>query len=85
MVDLAVPVTPAHIAYTGLDGFPAEDIGYFGDRTLGACLLALFKRRQIQATVRFGEPVHPSDNRKTLAAQLHAAVTDLAGNAGAAP
>ncbi|MEI6871399.1 MAG: 1-acyl-sn-glycerol-3-phosphate acyltransferase, partial [Verrucomicrobiota bacterium] len=77
VVDLAVPVAPAHIAYTGLDGLPAEDIAYFGDRTLGACLLALFKRREIQATVRLGEAVPPS-NRKTLATQLHAAVSSLA-------
>ena len=77
-VDLGVSVTPAHIAYTGLDGLPAEDIAYFGERELGACLLALIRRREIHATMRFGNPLPPASDRKSLATELHANVSSLA-------
>ena len=77
-IDLGVSVTPAHISYTGLDDLPAEDIAYFGERELGSCLLALIRRRQIQATVRFGNPLPPASDRKNLAAELHANVCSLA-------
>lgn len=77
-VDIAASVTPAHLAYTGLDGLPAHDIAYFGDRDLGPCLLAMVKRSQIHATVRFGPPLPPARDRKTLATELHAAVSSLA-------
>ena len=77
-VDLGVPVTPAHIAYTGLDGLPADDIAYFGERELGTCLLALIRRREIHATMRFGNPLPPASDRKSLATELHANVSALA-------
>lgn len=77
-VEAAIPVHPGHLSYWGADRIRADDVAYFGDRDLLPCLLALLNRKTTFGEVRFGEPVAPAADRKTLAALLHNRVSGLA-------
>jgi 1-acyl-sn-glycerol-3-phosphate acyltransferase len=68
------PVAPAWIRYTLQDGTMAEDVCYWGDMTFFTHFLKLLTKKNIQAHVRFGEPVTGKTGRKELAHELHAQV-----------
>lgn len=82
LVENAWTVTPAFIRY-GLepgDGRVEDDVAYYREETVfGAHLLNLLGKRRIFATVTYGEPRPPGDDRKALARELHDAVCDLGG------
>lgn len=74
------PVTPAWIGYR-LDegeGSVADDICYWRDMTFGPHFLKLLSKKNIYATVVFGEPIERGLNRKQMASVLHKEVTALA-------
>lgn len=77
-VEAAIPVHPGHLSYWGGDRVRADDVAYFGERDLLPCLLALLNRKTTFGEVHFGDAVGPVRDRKTLAAQLHSAVSALA-------
>jgi 1-acyl-sn-glycerol-3-phosphate acyltransferase len=71
------PVTPVLLSYDLDVGMASEEVCYWRDMTLFPHLMNLLAKREIRATVTFGEPrVHDAD-RKELARQLHAEVLAL--------
>lgn len=79
------PVTPAWIQYQlePGDGTVADDVAYWRDMTFAPHFLNLLARRRIRARVHYGTPIAGIADRKQLALQLHAAVTELkAANQG---
>jgi lyso-ornithine lipid O-acyltransferase len=86
------PAVPTALAYAvPAPHSAADEVCWWGDMTLAPHLLHLAGLPRIDATVRWGEPVSPCADRKALAAELHAAVRRLRGEAmtretvGAAP
>lgn len=77
-------VTPAWIGYGMPEGSVSQEVCYWGTMTFFPHFLNLLSRTGIVATVRFGEPVPPSSDRKELAAAAEVAVRGLAarGEAG---
>jgi len=76
-VDVGVQITPGHLEYTGADKSRADDIAYFGDRSLTPCLLALLRRRETSATLHCAPPMDSSVGRKSLAIKLRSEVVRL--------
>jgi 1-acyl-sn-glycerol-3-phosphate acyltransferase len=71
--------TPACINYTLQDGSVADEVCYWRDMTFGPHFLNLLFKKQIDAFVRFGEPVKAGSDRKEMARALHAEVCRLKG------
>ena len=67
----------AYIQYALADGDAKTEVSYWGDHTFLPHLLNLLGKRQVQATVRFRIFQRTTDDRKELAKQLHAAVSEL--------
>ena len=59
------------------DGDAKTEVCYWGDHSFVSHLLKLLGKRRVHATVRFGEFKRVTDDRKELAQQLHAAVSEL--------
>jgi 1-acyl-sn-glycerol-3-phosphate acyltransferase len=81
------PLAAAAISYAlePGDGDPAEEVCYWRDMTLVPHLIRLLGRRRIRAKIVFGpSKIQSACNRKVLARELHARVTELHGR-GAAP
>lgn len=83
-VEENLPVLPVWIGYTPTDGAATPTVAWWGDMPLLPHLWRLFGFENISATVRFGQPIRHWD-RKVLAAELHAAVCDLAEPGPPAP
>lgn len=71
------PVTPAHVRYRLRDGVVADEVCYWRDMTFGPHFLNLLSKERIEATVIFGEPLPPGLDRKEMARQLHAHVSEM--------
>jgi 1-acyl-sn-glycerol-3-phosphate acyltransferase len=59
------------------DGDAANEICYWGDHHFVSHLIRLAGKKSIRATIRFGQFQRTTDDRKELAKQLHAAVSEL--------
>jgi len=71
------PLTVACIQYTLADGDAGAEVCYWGDHSFVPHLLNLLSKRSVRATVRFAPVQEHSTDRKELAQQLHAAVSEL--------
>lgn len=78
------PLSIAAIGYTLADGCVENDVCYWGDMTFLPHLLRLMSRRQVLAQVRFASIGERAADRKELARQLHAAVSELLPASGPA-
>ncbi|HSH16483.1 MAG TPA: lysophospholipid acyltransferase family protein [Verrucomicrobiae bacterium] len=76
-IDHQWPVTPMRIDYELPGGSVSGEVAYWGDMTLLPHLLNLFKKRNLRAIIRFGEPLPPGTDRKDLCRRAHAAVVNL--------
>lgn len=72
------PVTSAWIGYRIEGGSAADEVCYWRDMVFGPHFLNLLSKERIHAVVVFGRTVPSGDDRKELARQLHAQVTQLA-------
>lgn len=72
------PLAVGHLRYTLTDGDPANDVCYWGAATFFPHFVKLMTKRAVQAQVWFAAVPHPANERKALAAQLHAEVVRLA-------
>jgi 1-acyl-sn-glycerol-3-phosphate acyltransferase len=70
-------IATARLNYTLLDGDAKNDVCYWGDHLFFPHLINLLGKKSIRATLRFGKFQHATDDRKELARQLHAAVSEL--------
>lgn len=77
------PVMPAWISYSMPEGVVEQDVCYWGDMTFFPHFWKLLGQKEIQAHVRFGEPVTKKMTRKELAHELHARVCDMKKSFGA--
>ena len=59
------------------DGDAANEVCYWGDHNFFPHLLNLLGKKSIRATLRFAKFQRTTDDRKELAKQLHAAVSEL--------
>ena len=59
------------------DGDARNEVCYWGDHAFFSHALNLFGKKSVRATLRFGKFQRPTDDRKALAKQLHAAVAEL--------
>ena len=59
------------------DGDAKQEVCYWGNHTFLPHLLNLLSKRRVRATLRFGKFNRTTDDRKELAKQLHAAVSEL--------
>jgi 1-acyl-sn-glycerol-3-phosphate acyltransferase len=71
------PLAVAHIAYTMVDGNPAQEVCYWGGMTLAPHLLNLLGKGRVTATIDLSDPQAGTSDRKELARQLHASVLTL--------
>ena len=71
------PIAAAGIDYQLADGSVANEVCYWRDMTLVPHLLNLFGKQAIDATVRVSTSRFRSNDRKTLARELHAEVASL--------
>ena len=65
------------IHYELADGDARQEVCYWGDHAFFPHLLNLLGKKSVHATLRFGKFQRTTDDRKELATQLHAAVTEL--------
>jgi hypothetical protein len=70
-------ITTACLHYDLDDGDAKTEVCYWGDHSFISHLLKLLGKRRVRATVRFGSFKRATDDRKELAKQLHAAVSEL--------
>ncbi|HEX9046799.1 MAG TPA: lysophospholipid acyltransferase family protein [Verrucomicrobiae bacterium] len=63
--------------YELTDGDARNEVCYWGAHSFFPHLLNLLGKKKIKATVRFGKFQRTTDDRKELAKQLHAAVSEL--------
>lgn len=73
-------IATLYLHYELADGDAKNEVCYWGDHRFFPHLLNLLGKKSIQATLRFGKFQRATDDRKELAKQLHAAVTELKGN-----
>lgn len=71
----APPITVAALHYALNDGDAAREVCYWGDHTLVPHLLRLVSKRAVRASVAFASVTPTGQDRKQLAAQLHAQVS----------
>lgn len=67
----------SRIRYELTDGDASNEVCYWGDHSFFPHLLNLLGNKSVQAQLRFGSFQRQTDDRKELAAQLHAAVASL--------
>lgn len=67
----------SRINYELTDGDAKSEVCYWGDHSFFPHLLNLLGKNSVQARVRFGSFQRQTNDRKELAAQLQAAVSDL--------
>jgi 1-acyl-sn-glycerol-3-phosphate acyltransferase len=72
------PATPCWINYSLDEGNVADDLCYSPDMPLLPHFLKLLSKKQIYATVAFGQPIARGMNRKEMAAVLHRKVSAIA-------
>jgi lyso-ornithine lipid O-acyltransferase len=65
------------IHYELNDGDARHEVCYWGDHAFFPHLLNMLGKKSINATIRFGKFQRTTDDRKELAKQLHAAVSEL--------
>jgi len=65
------------------DGDARNEVCYWGDHSFFPHLLNMLGKRKIHATLRFAKFERTTDDRKELAKQLHAAVSELKQGASA--
>ena len=70
-------ITTCWIHYTLGDGDVGQEVCYWGDHSFFPHLLNLLNKQKISARVTFGKFDRSTDDRKELAKQLHAAVSEL--------
>ena len=63
--------------YELTDGDARNEVCYWGDHSFFPHFLNLLGKKSIRATLRFGKFQRTTDDRKELAKQLHAAVSEL--------
>ena len=71
------PLSVSAIDYTLADGSVENDVCYWGDMTFFPHLVRLMSRKQVRVQVRFAAIGERATDRKELARQLHAAVSQL--------
>jgi lyso-ornithine lipid O-acyltransferase len=71
------PLTVGRLHYTLANGKNDEAVAYWGDAVFFTHLLNLLSQEKVRAMVRFTPVTDHSNDRKTLARQLHAAVMEL--------
>lgn len=77
------PVTPAWIHYTLEGGSVPDEVCYWRDMTFFPHLLNLMSKDGFQATVHYAAPMTRKMDRKEMARELHAQVTQLKNSASA--
>jgi len=70
-------ISIACLQYELTDGDPPTEVCYWGEHTFFPHLLNLLGKKSIHATLRFGKFHRAAGDRKELAQQLHAAVSEL--------
>lgn len=65
------------ISYSLVNGVVSEDVCYWGDMTLAPHIAKLLGKSFVRARVSFADISKPATDRKELAKQLHAEVSDL--------
>jgi len=65
------------IHYELADGDARNEVCWWGGQSFFSHLMNLFEKKSIRATLRFARFNRATDNRKILAKQLHAAVSEL--------
>ena len=73
-------ISTAWIHYELDDGDAKSEVCYWGNHTFFPHLLNLLGKRRVRATLQFGKFNRATDDRKELAKQLHAAVSELKAN-----
>ena len=73
-------ISTAWIHYELDDGDAKQEVCYWGKHTFFPHLLNLLGKRRIRATLRFEKINSATDDRKELAKELHAAVSELKAN-----
>jgi lyso-ornithine lipid O-acyltransferase len=73
----AYPLTASHIGYELEDGNVAEEVCYWKDMDFASHLLNLLSKRRIRTHLRFSGLGERRNERKELARQLHAEVSNL--------
>jgi 1-acyl-sn-glycerol-3-phosphate acyltransferase len=76
-VELGCPVTAAALGYQIAEGSVSDEICYWRDMTLLPHLLNVWSKPVIQASLRCGVPRARSEDRKSLAVELHDEVAAL--------
>jgi 1-acyl-sn-glycerol-3-phosphate acyltransferase len=71
------PLTVARLQYTLAEGDPGTEVCYWGDATFFPHLLNLWSKRSVRVDIRFAPVERHSSDRKQLAQELHAAVSNL--------
>jgi 1-acyl-sn-glycerol-3-phosphate acyltransferase len=67
----------SRLHYELASGDARQEVCYWGDHSFFPHLLTLLGNKSVRATLRFGSFSRTTDDRKELAAQLHAAVLEL--------
>lgn len=75
--NLKHPLTISRVHYTLETGGDDAAVAYWGDDTFFTHLLNLLSLDKVRGSVRFAPVTNPSNDRKALAQQLHAAVLGL--------
>ena len=70
-------IATACVHYELAGGDAKQEVCYWGDHSFFPHLLNLLGKKSIHATLRFGKFHRTTDDRKELAKQLHAAVSEL--------
>ena len=79
-VKTRTPVTPCQISYSEPGNDPEKLVCYWGSMLFLLHFLKLLTLESIQATLKFGEEIHDSQNRKQLAKLSHQRVVELGTN-----
>ena len=76
-VEQALPITAAAISYELPGGSAADEICYWGGATLLPHLFNLLSKPRLRARVTYAAPHASATDRKVLAQELHATVSEL--------
>ena len=79
VVQLDCALTACGLSYTVEGGVVADEVAYWRDMTLAPHLLNLLGKRSVTLEMHFGPCRRRTENRKTLARELQAEVSGLAG------
>lgn len=80
-----VPVSVGALRYKVRDGNAAQEVCYWGEHTLVPHLLNLMSKRAVDAAISFSSVPNTWRDRKKLATELHAEVTQLHARLGDHP